>query len=292
MSHSDEFDLPEGIQESDFLALLDVESGDVEVEVSGFPLTLSCQWGDVTSGPDLLSEGSSLDPSFDPLAEPLSDPLTDLSIDSQSSGQDRDEAKAVGEELRATQRTFRSAAELREALQETASTRSTRTSRSALSGKTLAQHIVNRLRVETVGWCRLSVLEASKKGGYIQLSYSGQNKFAALQDCLLWARGLVKGAGEQASHLCDQPRCAIVDHIHPESPADNNARKGCLGHVKCSPYCSRCGGRKNISVCPHRPECVRFCEGYSSQHDFLGNGICHSQGNALREREAKRRRKG
>ena len=52
-----------------------------------------------------------------------------------------------------------------------------------------AEEILSRLPARTEGWCELIQLRPTKRGGYIQLSVAGVNKFANLQAVVLWADG-------------------------------------------------------------------------------------------------------
>jgi hypothetical protein len=131
----------------------------------------------------------------------------------------------------------------------------------------LCMQILRGLDTVKEGWCELCKLAPSKEKGYIQLSYGGANKFAMLQEVVLWAAGVTKGKGDHCSHLCCKPLCTIVGHVCGEDPKKNNERKGCVVWVDC-PHC----GLK-ILVCPHEPKCIKFAPGFSSWEAFLQNGI-------------------
>lgn len=118
------------------------------------------------------------------------------------------------------------------------------------------------------GWCDLVEMKPSKQGGYIQVSYDGQNKFASLQEVTLWAGGYELRGSEQASHLCGRPACRVPGHVIPESPQANNARKNCLVWIPC-PHCER-----RILVCQHEPCCVKFAEGFTDMKDLRARGVC------------------
>lgn len=289
MSDSSEFDLPEGICDDDFIAALP-DTGPVQLGAH-FPVTLDCEWDEELGGPELESAGSSQDPSFDPSTDIPSDPLSELSLseaDKISGSQQGDEEAMIKSEERGYSRTFSSAAQLRAALSQTESTRSSNSSKSALSSKLLAQRILQSLKTEDVGRCKLSILAASKSQGYVQLSWASQNKFAVLQDVLLWARGLTKGLGQQMSHLCHRPKCTLPEHVCAESVEDNNARKGCVVHMPCLEFCGRCHGKKSVWYCCHVPPCILEHDEYASQDDFLTNGICHSRSSDVREQKRRR----
>jgi homing endonuclease-like protein len=118
------------------------------------------------------------------------------------------------------------------------------------------------------GWCSLISLKPSKSGGYIQLSWGGANKFAVLQEVVLWARGLSLTSGEDCSHLCHNPRCISLEHIINEQSVINQSRKNCLVWLKCH-HC-----KKYIFTCSHKPYCIKYCEGYRDLQHFLNEGCC------------------
>jgi hypothetical protein len=120
------------------------------------------------------------------------------------------------------------------------------------------------------GWCALSVQRPSKN--YVQVSTGGANHFAVLQEVLLWSRGVQKMAGEDCSHLCHNPRCCVAEHVVAESSLNNQRRKGCPVWVDC-PHPGVCGGKK-FFICQHSPACIKYCEGYQDQAEFLAGGIC------------------
>lgn len=141
----------------------------------------------------------------------------------------------------------------------------------ALSDPSYAQTILNRQRVlRQDGWCRLVNLEKTKVDGYVQVSYGGANKFAMLQEVVLWSSGGFRREDEngrqQCSHLCHQPLCSTLGHVIAESPQENNARKNCLVWLDCH-HC-----QKKIFVCPHALSCIKFCEGFDSMDDMLAKG--------------------
>ena len=121
-----------------------------------------------------------------------------------------------------------------------------------------------------VGWCVFTHLRVSRC--YAQISADGANKFAILQEVLLWSRGIIKQPGEDCSHLCHNPLCCIAEHIVAEPAEKNQTRKGCLVWVPC-PHPAVCGDKKYF-LCRHEPYCVKFCEGYRDQAHFLAEGIC------------------
>ena len=99
-------------------------------------------------------------------------------------------------------------------------------------GAALARQILSRIPTVPDGWCKLSTAADTGKG-YSQVSYSGANKFATLQELVLWAGGRAKPAfsdktdPNDVSHLCDQRQCTIPSHVVVETKAANNNRKGC-----------------------------------------------------------------
>ncbi|KAJ5933305.1 zinc-binding loop region of homing endonuclease-domain-containing protein [Penicillium verrucosum] len=121
---------------------------------------------------------------------------------------------------------------------------------------------------ESQGWCRLVSLKPTKRNGYIQLSWKGANKFAVMQQVVLWATGRQARAGEDASHLCHQKQCVNGDHVIPEAKQLNQVRKGCRVWVDCN-HCER-----KIFLCCHEPPCIKYCAGFRDHHHFMNNGIC------------------
>lgn len=135
-----------------------------------------------------------------------------------------------------------------------------------------AQELLSGLDYREDGWCRLCVLAPSKAGGYIQVSWRGANKFAVLQEVVLWARGRGLDPGEQASHLCGNPACFSLTHIIAESEVKNQNRKGCCVWVDC-PHCAL-----KIRVCPHSGGddenlCIKYCNGYADSGAFAAAGL-------------------
>lgn len=139
-----------------------------------------------------------------------------------------------------------------------------------ISDRTIAENIVRNYATGATedGFCRLSPMKPSKAGGYIQVSDGGANKFATLQEVLIWAGGRDLTGGAQASHLCCRPSCTVIEHVIPESAEENNARKNCVVFGNCH-HCS-----KKVLVCQHTPTCIKFCPGFASWQDFLRDGVC------------------
>jgi hypothetical protein len=129
----------------------------------------------------------------------------------------------------------------------------------------VARACLNALHTKSKGFCRLSILKPSKEGGYIQLSYGGANKFAVLQEVLVWSRGEQIPYLHHASHLCDEPACTIPEHIVVETPAENNSRKNC-GVINRCPH-NDCD--KLVSTCTHNPRCIYYIGGYQSWDEML-----------------------
>jgi len=118
------------------------------------------------------------------------------------------------------------------------------------------------------GFCRLCLLKPNKEGGYVQLSAEGANKFAMLQEVLVWSRGVTERVlGEQCSHLCGNPLCLVAEHIIMESAKDNNNRKGCLVVGDCA-HCPL-----KYLLCRHQPSCIITVDGFASWEAFCENGI-------------------
>lgn len=131
-----------------------------------------------------------------------------------------------------------------------------------------AQKEIDSLRVEVKGFCRVSVLKPSKEGGYVQLSGDGANKYAVLHEVLLWAKGEeVQHGVDHISHLCDEPRCTIKEHVVVESPQVNNSRKNCGMILDCA-HCP-----KKYQACKHTPRCITYVEGFESWQHFVDTGL-------------------
>lgn len=112
-------------------------------------------------------------------------------------------------------------------------------------------------------------MKPTKKNGYIQVSSGGANKFAMLQEVVLWAGGFELAEGEQCFHRCGQPACLVPGHVIAESELLNQRRKGCLVWVDC-PHCAL-----KINVCRHGPDkCILHCEGgFLDSDDFEARGV-------------------
>lgn len=138
-----------------------------------------------------------------------------------------------------------------------------------LDGPALSAKILSSLATKDCGFCKITSLKPSKEGGYVQLSHGGANKFAVLQEVLLWAGGvtLEDGEDQQCSHLCENPLCTLPEHVWRESTKKNNNRKGCVVWWDC-PHCE-----KKIKICQHEPSCIKFVPGFKSWEDFLQNGL-------------------
>lgn len=130
----------------------------------------------------------------------------------------------------------------------------------------LCKKFLEGLDYEKDGYCKISKLVPTKEGGYAQVSYGGANKFATLEEVVLWAAGGTKGIGQQCSHRCHKTLCKEVGHVCSESIQKNNERKGCLVWIDC-PHCDQ-----KILVCVHEPKCIKFAPGFGSWEDFLENG--------------------
>lgn len=133
----------------------------------------------------------------------------------------------------------------------------------------LCRSVLDGLDKKDIGFCQVATLKPSKEGGYVQLSYDGANKFAVLQEVLLWAKGVTLNVkeGYQCSHLCGNPLCTLPEHVTAESAQKNNARKGCVVWWPC-PHC-----QLKILICRHDPVCIKFVPGFESWAAFLENGI-------------------
>lgn len=139
----------------------------------------------------------------------------------------------------------------------------------------LAQQCLDKQKIEVHGWCRKCTLKPTKEGGYIQVSFRGENKFATLEEVVMWAGGFQKSRPDhQCSHLCAEPACATCGHVISETAVENGLRKNCVVWVDCPhPLPSGAPCPLKISVCQHFPKCIKYCAGYSSQEDFLARGV-------------------
>jgi hypothetical protein len=56
---------------------------------------------------------------------------------------------------------------------------------------------------------------------------------------------------EHLSHLCGNSKCFNPAHLIVEDPKTNNARKNCMGAVRCP-----CPCQKAFWTCVHEPKCI------------------------------------
>lgn len=131
----------------------------------------------------------------------------------------------------------------------------------------MARGILSKLPTKQDGFCRLAQLAPSKEGGYVQVSHGGANKFAILQEVLLWSKGQQAQADQHISHLCDKPTCVIPEHVCVETPKVNNSRKNCGMIIDCA-HCD-----KKYVACKHEPKCIGFVGGFGSWEEFLERGV-------------------
>jgi len=116
-----------------------------------------------------------------------------------------------------------------------------------------------------VNHCMLSTKAPSKKGGYVQTKPMIDDKQVPLtlnKLVVIKKYGRIPRKGEDASHLCHEPKCLNEEHIVLEDASTNQRRKGCLGYMLC-PVC-----KGIINVCPH--------------DNKDGEGVCVPQGRADR----------
>jgi Zinc-binding loop region of homing endonuclease len=267
----------------DILASL---ANDGTVNLYTMDKTLVYDWQEIISGQDLPESSNELsDPSFDPSI--LSDiPWSERTLPLSEADFQLDEGDY--DKVLVRKPPAQTVDEFRERL-AAPTRRSTMTSRRALTNQDLAQKILDGLKTTTHEWCELSVLQPTKKAGYIQLSKAGFNKFACLQDVVLWAGGYQKLGGQDASHRCSKPACTVVGDVIPESKADNNQRKNCPEAIQCESSCVDCHGSRWILLCPHEPRCKFYVEGFTSEQDFLTNGLCKDRSSSVRKRANRRR---
>jgi hypothetical protein len=91
--------------------------------------------------------------------------------------------------------------------------------------------------------CRVVSLRPTKENRYVQVSFGGANKFAVLQEVVMWA---------SASHLCHEKRCCNLRHsgIRLRATDDTQQVPLCLrGLLDCNAGMSLPEGeRANTSV--------------------------------------------
>ena len=90
--------------------------------------------------------------------------------------------------------------------------------------KELCQAILEKYRTNNKyywqdGWCEILELVPSKRHGYVQISANGFNKFAVLEEVVIWANGQEVKEGCDASHLCHRKLCCNLDHVVSEPKA-------------------------------------------------------------------------
>lgn len=142
-----------------------------------------------------------------------------------------------------------------------------------MSDRTIAQACLDNLEGASLdGWCSLVDMRPTKAGGYVQVSFKGANKFAMLQEVVLWAAGdfLLDGGRDQCSHRCHKPLCRTVGHVCSESVEVNNSRKNCLVWINCH-HCD-----KVIFLCMHDPCCIKFHPNFDGMEDLIDSGCCLS----------------
>lgn len=139
--------------------------------------------------------------------------------------------------------------------------------------KELCQAILEKYRTNNRyywqdGWCEILELVPSKRHGYVQISANGFNKFAVLEEVVIWANGQEVKEGCDASHLCHRKLCCNLDHVVSEPKPLNQSRKNCLVWIPC-PHCPL-----KIFTCQHSPSCIKFCTGFNNHEQFISEGIC------------------
>jgi Zinc-binding loop region of homing endonuclease len=144
-----------------------------------------------------------------------------------------------------------------------------------MGDSTLAMGVLDNYDIVVDGWCKLVKLAPSKENGYVQVSFRGANKFAVLQELVLWASNRYVQPGEDCSHLCHHPKCRVKTHIVPEPSIINQSRKNCLIYISCH-HCD-----KYIFLCQHDPSCIKYAEGYCDSEDFMQHGLCRNLANKV-----------
>lgn len=69
-----------------------------------------------------------------------------------------------------------------------------------------AQQVLGSFPTTRQGWCRVVSNLSTKTLGYPQMSVGAANHFALLQTIMWWVKGEETAIGEDASHLCHNPR--------------------------------------------------------------------------------------
>lgn len=151
-----------------------------------------------------------------------------------------------------------------------------------LAQEVLREHLRKNQGPRT-GWCCETSAKPTKSGGYVQVSGHAANKFAVLHELVLWADGQYKRSGEEVSHLCHNPRCAVAGHVCSEGAAENNRRKGCQVWVPC-PHAGCRLDNKKILICPHEPACILYAEGFRDMAHLVAEGLCGDLSAEIRQR--------
>jgi hypothetical protein len=140
----------------------------------------------------------------------------------------------------------------------------------------LCKRLLARLPSTRVGWCDIVSLKPTKSDGYIQVSWEGCNKFAMLQQVVLWAAGYDVLEGEDCSHRCHNTACKTVGHVVSDPTSVNQGRKGCEVQHPCLPGHGDC----YQWTCPHGTAdsfvcCIKYAEGFNSHEDFVARSVLH-----------------
>lgn len=101
--------------------------------------------------------------------------------------------------------------------------------------------------------CWESTLTATKANGYVQVSYAGY-KAITLHALSAFDRfgSQPKEDGQDASHLCHNPKCFNPLHLCFETRELNNQRKGCVVGIEDE------NGQVRL-LCQHEPPCILTC---------------------------------
>jgi len=122
-----------------------------------------------------------------------------------------------------------------------------------------------------VSHCMLSTKVPTKEGGYVQTKPTIDGKQVPLtlnKLVVIKKYGRIPRKGEDASHLCNRPKCLNEEHIVLEDVSKNQGRKGCLGYILCQVcngiinVCTR-GNKDGQDVCfpqgrGDRAACIHF----------------------------------
>lgn len=98
------------------------------------------------------------------------------------------------------------------------------------------------------GDCMLSTYSSVKRTGYSQVRYNGRKYYVHVVAAMRRA-GRAPRPDDEASHLCNNPRCVRPEHLVLESGPINKSRQ-----------CCKLYGSEKGYKCPHSPTCLGCVE--------------------------------